>query len=80
MHNSRDLCLLRSLAAFVLGGYASVLGMQANGRQPNYTRALAGTVLGGLLGGQIGAGTGRHVAIAAVAGIGALACSRLNCQ
>ena len=68
------------LAALWLGGCASMPNTQANCRQPNYPLALAGTVVGGLLGGQIGAGTGRHVAIAAGAGLGAVTGSRINCQ
>ena len=66
------------VAAMLLGGCAT-MGMQAECRTPNYPLALAGTVIGGLLGGQIGAGTGRHVAIAAGAGIGAVTGSRMNC-
>jgi hypothetical protein len=62
----------------LLGGCATTR-MQANCNEPNYALAVAGTVIGGLLGGQIGAGTGRHVAIAAGAGLGAVAGSRMNC-
>ena len=65
-------------AAMLLGGCATT-GMKSECRAPNYPMALAGTVIGGLLGGQIGAGTGRHVAIAAGAGIGAVTGSRIDC-
>jgi outer membrane lipoprotein SlyB len=66
-------------AALLLGGCATT-GMQADCREPNYPLALAGTVIGGLIGGQFGAGTGRHVAIAAGAGIGAITGSRIDCR
>jgi uncharacterized lipoprotein YmbA len=39
------------VAALWLGGCASMPNTQANCRQPNYPLALAGTVVGGLLGG-----------------------------
>lgn len=69
---------LALLSTLLLGGCATTR-MQANCTQPNYPLAIAGTVIGGLLGGQIGAGTGRHIAIAAGAGLGAVAGSRMNC-
>ena len=69
---------LALLSALLLGGCATTR-MQANCNAPNYPLAVAGTVIGGLLGGQIGAGTGRHIAIAAGAGLGAVAGSRMNC-
>jgi outer membrane lipoprotein SlyB len=68
------------LTALLLTGCASMPDMQADCRQPNYPLAVAGTVIGGLLGGQVGAGTGRHIAIAAGAGLGAVAGSRMNCR
>ncbi len=70
--------ILAAVAALLLGGCATTR-MQANCNEPNYPLAVAGTVIGGLLGGQIGAGTGRHIAIAAGAGLGAVAGSRMNC-
>jgi outer membrane lipoprotein SlyB len=49
-------------------------------REPNLGLAAVGTLAGGLVGSQIGAGLGRQLAIAAGAGTGAVLGSRTHCD
>ncbi|MBI3936299.1 MAG: glycine zipper 2TM domain-containing protein [Betaproteobacteria bacterium] len=67
------------VAAMLVAGCAS--GPQVRtGCAPNYGAAAVGALAGGLLGAQVGGGTGRNAAIAVGAGTGALVGSQVDCR
>lgn len=65
---------------FVIAGCASGPQTRSGCANPNYGAAVIGGLAGGVIGSQVGSGSGRTAATAIGAGTGAVIGSQVNCN
>jgi uncharacterized protein YcfJ len=72
--------LAAAVIVIVTAGCASAPHTRAGCENPNYGAAVIGGLAGGVIGSQVGSGSGRTAATAIGAGTGAVIGSQVNCN